>query len=1707
MSSLSLPFLREDKEMEDGTKWSYSRGGELAKDGRKINVGDCALFEAKNAPPFIGIIRSFSVDTEGQAKLSVNWLYRFPDIKLAKGAQLEAAPNEIFYSFHKDEISAKSLLHPCKVAFLRKGVELPSGTSSFVCRRVYDRASKCLWWLTDREHNNEHQEEVDQLLTRRRPDILAATHTGGQSPRALNVHGPSQQLKLSSEKMQNGSFLSQEKSKKRECTDQNIDPAKRECSSKASDSRAGHFKQGRAIRPVEIANITDKYGGVENSAGVEHLIHLMQEHVDDSAKKGTDLTSWRTMLVEVIANTNRDDCLNQFVQHGGLLIMDDWLQVAHKGKNGGGGSPKEGDTIVDELLLMLLHAFNKLPVDLNALKKSSVGKSVNLLRNHRNSEIKRRAKYLVDTWKKRVAAELKNNDTISGSSQGASCPSNQALDEEVHLQCKGGGSAKLILEASTTLAAKVNENTSRLSEVGVMESSTSASPRSVEESSLHSSIHGYKDCHCKEPFISGTTDILVPSTKEEKSSSSSQSQNNSPSCSSLGKASGSSYREDSKSSVAVSLSNKDLSLLFHHSTLSKGITGSAMPGKQNESVGGESVGCGKHTEYEAVLHSGVTCDKGVDASHGDNIVSNRVAIRFPNIGDSLVCDMPAKHNVDNESLCNVPLQINTELKKSTSNEAGAPQNDDEYRSFKFNHVDECIKSVEEAGNLMQILETDQPSASGLCEQIDPAEGLAEAETLIPGSQRRILATSMKYLRHSESEKLDTDKGIKRPLSCPAVSEILKAVAVLPTGNTEITSLGTGENKLDQETKSRCYPDVISFHPDDSGNESILGTKQGKDGFVCKDSPVTTCNGLSLYSSIPGVASQQKDAPDLSALVPVTVPGTAGSTGSLMISPPSTGFHLDHKSDSCRMDVGSLYQDAEQSEAVLSGPNSKLNASTKAEISGASRQLDIAKSISGQDASDDKGRPGLHKDTIAMGEGNEQDVILEDNMKDGGTADRETIAEEHVASTKTSDSDTNNSTKGTTGSTEELSKVVVQVAMNADQDMELYSVLLDKESLDVSTSHLQKSDQLKDTNIVHFRKRCTEIELEDEEKDERSGSQDVLDDNENVARKRKCMESVKMGGPVEHKQLEQAAYISVSDNSKLVDTELRPDSLFHKDERSSAIKESEDSEFPSKFLINVDVKTDGAVSTVSSTHQAVKCLARSADVTQLGASECHATDIMMGMKRTSIDIGVPLRPEFDLNEGPTMDEANQDDSAIYATASASLTTTSGGLATKGHFVPLFNPVETKEQAGWKGSASRSAFHPNEPQTTSDLQHPMFKNALCDAVKNVAEKQRRNFLDIDLNVADKRIMEDAGMISSKSCTQQSPFMKTSEQRTESGQEFMVSKSEQFTFSGPSGSAGRLPFDLNCVSKNEEDGLAITQLGHCINYSGSSVKAVSKGLLYGSSNILRDFDLNDGPCFEDAGNVHTPQYLNVRSNDNPYFQPVIGMRVNENSVNGSWWPPVGNTFPVFMAPQASSGRTDPPPCPVDAAAEVQSISISTPVPTSSSAYFYNGEPTVATSRAAAYSKSTIAPFLAAGLSLGSSIPFSSTPLPGGMASLSDSPGVACFPTVSSQSISTGASSPYFRPSINLMEPSGMLTMPCLDLNTGPDTIMESGEEIVDPRNPYTGEEIVDPRNPYTGESQISLEHKALHWAEASVPPSKRKEPEGGWDSHRTEYKQATW
>ncbi|GAB4860587.1 hypothetical protein Ancab_035748 [Ancistrocladus abbreviatus] len=135
---------------------SKSSANSFYKDVRKIGVGDCAFFKpAHDFPAFIGIIRCLVSDRESILKLGVNWLYRPAEIKLGKGVAFEAAPNEILYSFHRDEIPVAPLLHPCRVAFSPKGVELPPRVSSFVCWRVYDITNNCLWWLTDQDYIND----------------------------------------------------------------------------------------------------------------------------------------------------------------------------------------------------------------------------------------------------------------------------------------------------------------------------------------------------------------------------------------------------------------------------------------------------------------------------------------------------------------------------------------------------------------------------------------------------------------------------------------------------------------------------------------------------------------------------------------------------------------------------------------------------------------------------------------------------------------------------------------------------------------------------------------------------------------------------------------------------------------------------------------------------------------------------------------------------------------------------------------------------------------------------------------------------------------------------------------------------------------------------------------------------------------------------------------------------------------------------------------------------------------------------------------------------------------------------------------------------------------------------------------------------------------------------------------------------------------
>uniref|UniRef100_A0A804LNQ5 BAH domain n=1 Tax=Zea mays TaxID=4577 RepID=A0A804LNQ5_MAIZE len=586
----------------------------FVKDGREIRVGDCALFRAVDVPPFIGLIRWIEKKEEGYPKLRVSWLYRPNDVKLNKGIQLNAAPNEIFYSFHQDEASAVSLLHPCKVAFLRKGVELPAGIASFVCWRVYDIDNKCLWWLTDRDYINE---EVNRLLYRTRLEMRAALQSGGRSPKRLNSPSASQQLKTASDGTQNGGLS---RGKKRERSEQGVDPAKRDRDRllKVDDGEPGSFNLDDI--KSEIAKITEK-GGLPNAEAVAKLVHLMQ--LDRTEQKIDH--SGRVILADVIAATDSPDCLGRFVQSRGLPVLDSWLQEAHKGKSGDGSSPKEADKPIDELLLALLRALAKLPINLSALQSCSIGKSVNHLRSHKNLEIQKKAKCLVENWKKRVDAEMKSNDVkplVSG--QSVSWSGKAGFQEISNVGTKRGGSSenspknsvptlsssKVLTDkpGGTDAAAKLNPGVSALSNL-----------QHVQSTHVTTNL---KEQPCKSTGGTGCPEL--PTVKEEKSSSSSQSPNNSQSISSE-------PSKDARSSTAASggASKTSGSSSRSHRRANNGL----VSGNLKEPSVGRSVSLDRSLLQDKSSQTGTASEKGIDmpSDHGNN---HRLIVRFPNPGRS-----------------------------------------------------------------------------------------------------------------------------------------------------------------------------------------------------------------------------------------------------------------------------------------------------------------------------------------------------------------------------------------------------------------------------------------------------------------------------------------------------------------------------------------------------------------------------------------------------------------------------------------------------------------------------------------------------------------------------------------------------------------------------------------------------------------------------------------------------------------------------------------------------------------------------------------------------------------------------------------------------------------------------------------------------------------------------------------------------------------
>ncbi|KAL2340872.1 hypothetical protein Fmac_008812 [Flemingia macrophylla] len=814
----------------------------FCKDGRKIIIGDCALFKSSDdRPPFIGVIRCLTIDKENKLKLGVTWLYRSIEVKLSKGGPLEAAPNEIFYTFHKDEIYAESLLHPCKVAFLPKGAGLPSGVLSFVCRRVYDIANKCLWWLTDQDFINDCQEEVDKLLYRTCVEMHATVQSGGRSPKPMSSPTSTSQLKSVSDSVQNSasSFPSHVKGRKRERADQGSEPVKRERSIKAEDGDSGNFRHDNILK-TEIAKITEK-GGLVDGEGVEKLVQLM---VPDRHEKKIDLAS-RSLLAAVIAATEKLDCLSQFVQLRGLPVFDEWLQEVHKGKIGDGIGSRDGDKSVEEFLLVLLRALDKLPVNLQALQTCNIGKSVNQLRTHKNTEIQRKARGLVDTWKKRVEAEMNMKDAKSGSGATVHWPAKSRPSDVGQGGNRHSGASSEVamkssvtqLSASKTASVKIvqGENTNRSALTSTFPGPTKSVPSPASATA--------KDGQPRIAAVSGGSDLPMANARDEKSTSSSQSHshNNSQSCSSdHAKTGGLSGKEDARSSTAMS-ANKISGGSSRHRKSVNGFSGSTPSGRTRESGSSRNSSLHKNLTSDKISQPGLM-EKALD---GTSLEGNtaKLIVKIPNQGKSPARSVSAG-SFDDPTIMNSRASSPVLSEKHDQFDHGSKEKNDFYRanigseinteSWQSNDFKDVLTGSDEGdGSPAAVTDEERCRTSDDCKktlEVSKAASSSSGNENKAGNLQDASYSSINALIEGVKYSEADDVGMNL-LASVATGEILKSELLTPAGSPERNAAIVEQSCTDNGVVKSSEENLVQ---DECHSNNGLDGEHKKQGSVTGD---------------------------------------------------------------------------------------------------------------------------------------------------------------------------------------------------------------------------------------------------------------------------------------------------------------------------------------------------------------------------------------------------------------------------------------------------------------------------------------------------------------------------------------------------------------------------------------------------------------------------------------------------------------------------------------------------------------------------------------------------------------------------------------------------------------------------------------------------------------------------------------------------------
>ncbi|WOG81244.1 hypothetical protein DCAR_0100389 [Daucus carota subsp. sativus] len=138
-------------------------------DGLRYELEDAVLLvpEETNQKPYVAIIKDIMQDKEGNVMVLGQWFYRPEEAEKKGGGNWNSSDTrELFYSFHRDEVAAESVMHKCVVHFIPLNKQIPKRKEhpGFIVQRVYDTEQRKLFKLTDKDYEDSKQHEIDLLV-------------------------------------------------------------------------------------------------------------------------------------------------------------------------------------------------------------------------------------------------------------------------------------------------------------------------------------------------------------------------------------------------------------------------------------------------------------------------------------------------------------------------------------------------------------------------------------------------------------------------------------------------------------------------------------------------------------------------------------------------------------------------------------------------------------------------------------------------------------------------------------------------------------------------------------------------------------------------------------------------------------------------------------------------------------------------------------------------------------------------------------------------------------------------------------------------------------------------------------------------------------------------------------------------------------------------------------------------------------------------------------------------------------------------------------------------------------------------------------------------------------------------------------------------------------------------------------------------------